>query len=122
MRATSAGPTRTSPSGRAQQLPERWHWKRKGYASAGGADLGAQRSCVYPAPRQEGRLSERIRVVSPVDGRIVAERALASDAEIAALLARARTAQAAWRQVPLRERQAIALRFVEACEANARAI
>ena len=47
---------------------------------------------------------DRIRVVSPADGRIVAERALASDGEIAALLARARTAQASWREVPLRER------------------
>ncbi|HVN40418.1 MAG TPA: aldehyde dehydrogenase family protein, partial [Myxococcota bacterium] len=64
-------------------------------------------------------MSERIRVVSPVDGRIVAERALADGAAIAALLARARGAQAAWRQVPLAERQAVASRFVEAFEARA---
>jgi acyl-CoA reductase-like NAD-dependent aldehyde dehydrogenase len=64
-------------------------------------------------------MSERIRVVSPVDGRIVAERELADGAAIAALLARARRAQAAWKDVPLGDRRAIASRFVEAFEARA---
>ena len=67
-------------------------------------------------------MSERIRVVSPADGRIVAERALASDGEIAALLARARTAQASWRDVPLASRQQLVSAFVDAFESRAREI
>ena len=64
-------------------------------------------------------MSERIRVVSPVDGRIVAERPLAGDAEIAALLARAGAAQQSWRATPLAERQARVSAFVDAAEARA---
>ena len=67
-------------------------------------------------------MSERIRVVSPVDGRIVAERALASPSEIAALLARAREARRGWCRVPLRERQALVSAFVAAAEARTGAI
>jgi acyl-CoA reductase-like NAD-dependent aldehyde dehydrogenase len=67
-------------------------------------------------------MSERIRVVSPVDGRIVAERALASPSEIAALLARAREARRGWCRVPLRERQALVSAFVAAAEARTEAI
>lgn len=67
-------------------------------------------------------MSLRIRVVSPVDGRIVAERPLASDAEIAALLARSREAQPRWAAVPLRERQAVCAAFVDAAESRAPAI
>jgi acyl-CoA reductase-like NAD-dependent aldehyde dehydrogenase len=67
-------------------------------------------------------MSLRIRVVSPVDGRIVAERPLARDAEIAALLARAREAQPRWAAVPLRERQAVCAGFVDAAESRAPAI
>jgi acyl-CoA reductase-like NAD-dependent aldehyde dehydrogenase len=67
-------------------------------------------------------MSERIRVVSPADGRIVAERSLASDGEIAALLARARTAQASWRDVPLASRQRLVSAFVDAFESRAREI
>lgn len=67
-------------------------------------------------------MSLRIRVVSPVDGRIVAERPLASDAEIAALLARSREAQPRWAAVPLRERQAVCAAFVDAAESRTPAI
>jgi len=67
-------------------------------------------------------MSLRIRVVSPVDGRIVAERSLAGDAEIAALLARAREAQRRWAEVPLPERQALCRSFVDAAESRAPAI
>ncbi len=67
-------------------------------------------------------MSLRIRVVSPVDGRIVAERPLASDGEIDALLARARQAQPRWAAIPLRERQTLCTAFVDAVEARAPAI
>ena len=52
--------------------------------------------------------------ISPVDGKVYVERPLASEAEALAALARARTAQAAWRHVPLRERQAILSKAVDA--------
>ncbi|HEY5597517.1 MAG TPA: aldehyde dehydrogenase family protein, partial [Kiloniellales bacterium] len=52
--------------------------------------------------------------ISPVDGKVYVERPLASEAEALAALARARTAQVAWRHVPLRERQAILSKAVDA--------
>ena len=52
--------------------------------------------------------------ISPVDGRVYAERPLAGEVEALAALARARTAQAAWRHVPLTERQAILSKAVDA--------
>ena len=51
--------------------------------------------------------------MSPIDGREVARRTTASGADIENALAAARTAQKAWRQAPLRERIAMALRFLE---------
>jgi acyl-CoA reductase-like NAD-dependent aldehyde dehydrogenase len=52
--------------------------------------------------------------VSPVDGREFVRRPLMSDAAIDAAVATARRAQASWRQVPLEERQAAVLRFLDA--------
>ncbi|MGQ0664988.1 MAG: aldehyde dehydrogenase family protein [Pseudomonadota bacterium] len=59
-----------------------------------------------------------LQTISPVDGRIVAERPLASAADIAAALARAKSAQAEWRRVPVAERARLLNRFVEAMEAK----
>jgi acyl-CoA reductase-like NAD-dependent aldehyde dehydrogenase len=55
--------------------------------------------------------------ISPVDAREYARRALTRDVEVDAVVARARTAQVEWAQVPLAERVAVARRFVEAMEA-----
>jgi acyl-CoA reductase-like NAD-dependent aldehyde dehydrogenase len=55
-----------------------------------------------------------ITCISPIDGTVVASRPVASDAEIAAALAAARKAQAAWRHVPIPERAAILTRAVDA--------
>ena len=52
-----------------------------------------------------------LQCISPVDGRVYAERSAASSAQIELALARARVAQRAWRQVPLGERGAIIERF-----------
>ncbi len=52
--------------------------------------------------------------ISPVDGRVYVERPLASESEALAALARARTAQTAWRHMPLRERQAILSKATDA--------
>jgi len=52
--------------------------------------------------------------ISPVDGRVYAERPLAGEAEALAALTRARTAQAAWRSVPLADRQAMLSKAVDA--------
>lgn len=51
--------------------------------------------------------------ISPVDGRIYAERVLAGPAELEQTLARAAQAQKAWAQTPLDERLAIVNRMVE---------
>ncbi len=59
-----------------------------------------------------------LKVVSPVDGRIYAERPLASAAEIATALASARKAQAAWQAVSVADRSAACLRFVDAMVAR----
>ena len=59
-------------------------------------------------------MGDRIRVISPVNGEVYAERALASESEIAGALERARQAQAAWRRVPVADRAAILARAVDA--------
>jgi len=50
--------------------------------------------------------------ISPVDGSVVAERDLATPAQIDAVLDRAVAAQRSWRQVPLRERAEVVGRLV----------
>lgn len=62
------------------------------------------------------------RTVSPIDGRIVAERPLATDAEIAAVLARARSAAADWRHVAVSERVRVMSAGVDAFVAHRDAI
>jgi acyl-CoA reductase-like NAD-dependent aldehyde dehydrogenase len=59
-------------------------------------------------------MDHRIRVISPVDGQVYAERAVANEGEIAGALDRARRAQEAWRKVPVAERAAILSRAVDA--------
>ncbi len=54
-----------------------------------------------------------LKTISPVDGRVYVERPLAGDNEIAAALARAREAQAAWRGTSVTERCAVVSRFVD---------
>jgi acyl-CoA reductase-like NAD-dependent aldehyde dehydrogenase len=62
------------------------------------------------------------RTISPVDGRVLVERELASGQHIDAALDRAVRAQQSWRTTPLQERIAFCLRAVEAMEAHADAI
>jgi acyl-CoA reductase-like NAD-dependent aldehyde dehydrogenase len=59
-------------------------------------------------------MGDRIRVISPVDGEVYVERALAGDREIAAALDRAQRAQKEWRRVAVAERTVILSRAVEA--------
>ncbi len=54
---------------------------------------------------------------SPIDGTVVARRRTASAAEIDAALTAARKAQAEWSRVPVKERAAAMLRFLEAMRA-----
>jgi acyl-CoA reductase-like NAD-dependent aldehyde dehydrogenase len=60
-----------------------------------------------------------LKTISPVDGRVYAERPAATAAEIEATLQRAQTAQRLWRSVPIAERAAIMERFCVAFEADA---
>lgn len=62
------------------------------------------------------------RTISPVDGRVAAERELASPARIEAVLRSAAEAQRGWRATRLDERIAILNRFVEVMEARAEVI
>ncbi len=57
---------------------------------------------------------ETIRIVSPIDGSIVAERPYATDAEVEAAIGRARAAQAEWAAVPVAERAARCLAMLDA--------
>jgi acyl-CoA reductase-like NAD-dependent aldehyde dehydrogenase len=59
------------------------------------------------------------RTVTPIDGSVVVERALASDAEIEATLVHALEAQRRWAEVPVAERAAICTRAVEWCVSRA---
>ena len=63
-------------------------------------------------------MSERLKTISPVDGRVYVERELAGPRQIAETLARAAPAQQAWKKTPVLERQKILLKAVEAFVAN----
>jgi acyl-CoA reductase-like NAD-dependent aldehyde dehydrogenase len=55
-----------------------------------------------------------VKIISPIDGSVYAERPLTSDAELDAAVSRARAAQAEWALVPLRERVKHCLAFLDA--------
>jgi len=59
-------------------------------------------------------MAETLKVITPVDGSVYVERPLATWREVDEALSEARRAQAAWKLVPIHERAALALRFVEA--------
>lgn len=58
-------------------------------------------------------MSDTLKVISPVDGSVYVERPLATWAEVDGALSAAKAAQAAWKYVPVAERAALCLRFVE---------
>lgn len=58
------------------------------------------------------------RCVSPVDGRVYAERPVSTEEEVSSALAAARRAQRSWKRVPIDERAAVCTRFVEAFTAR----
>jgi acyl-CoA reductase-like NAD-dependent aldehyde dehydrogenase len=66
--------------------------------------------------------SDTLTTISPVDGRVLAQRSAATAGEIEAALARARAVQPAWRAVPLGERVALIERFCSQFERRARDI
>jgi acyl-CoA reductase-like NAD-dependent aldehyde dehydrogenase len=59
------------------------------------------------------------RTISPIDGQELVTRPLATGEQIDSVLTRAVTAQKLWRAVPLAERIAVCLRFVELMERDA---
>ncbi|MFD1253309.1 Succinate-semialdehyde dehydrogenase [NADP(+)] 1 [Devosia equisanguinis] len=59
-------------------------------------------------------MSDSVEIISPVDGRVYATRQLASPPEIDSAMTRARSAQRAWRAVPVAERVAAVGRMVDA--------
>jgi acyl-CoA reductase-like NAD-dependent aldehyde dehydrogenase len=63
-------------------------------------------------------MANTLKCVTPVDGSVYVERKLAGAPEIEAALARARKAAGEWRHVPIRERQAMLSRAVDAFVAN----
>ncbi len=66
--------------------------------------------------------SKTLRCISPIDGACYVERTLASSEEAQQAVARARTAQAEWRQAPIAERQRLLGRAVDAFLAQGEAI
>jgi len=63
-------------------------------------------------------MAQTIQVRSPIDGRIYAERPLATAQEIENAVAAAKAAQRAWEQVPVAARAVLCRRFVEAMRAK----
>ncbi len=57
---------------------------------------------------------DTVKIISPIDGSVYAERPLASDGEINGAVERARAAQADWSLRPVAERAGFALRFLDA--------
>ena len=60
-----------------------------------------------------------LKTITPIDGSVLLERPLATDAQIESNLAAAVAAQREWRRVPLAQRVAICRRMVEWCVAHA---
>ena len=59
-------------------------------------------------------MSERAKIISPVDGSVYAERPVARDADIEAAVSSARAALPAWKAVPVAERGRYILAFLDA--------
>ncbi|MBN9008783.1 MAG: aldehyde dehydrogenase family protein, partial [Rhizobiales bacterium] len=59
-----------------------------------------------------------LKIISPVDGSVYAERPLADDATVRATLERAKKAQRDWRRVPVGERVKVGTAFVDAMVAD----
>jgi acyl-CoA reductase-like NAD-dependent aldehyde dehydrogenase len=59
-------------------------------------------------------MTETVRIVSPVDGRVYAERPVATGAEVEAAVSRAKAARKAWGEVTVRERAKFLNHFVDA--------
>jgi acyl-CoA reductase-like NAD-dependent aldehyde dehydrogenase len=55
-----------------------------------------------------------VKIISPIDGLLYAERALATDTALDAAVSRARAAQAEWARVPVAERATASLAFLDA--------
>lgn len=63
-------------------------------------------------------MNETLKIISPVDNSVYAERPLADDKEVLLVLMRGRAAQAKWREVPVAERVKIATAFTDAMVAD----
>lgn len=59
-------------------------------------------------------MTETVKIVSPIDGRVYAERKVASGAEIEAAVANARYAKLAWGEVTIKERGKVLGHFLDA--------
>ncbi|HEV7344365.1 MAG TPA: aldehyde dehydrogenase family protein [Devosia sp.] len=59
-------------------------------------------------------MTETVKIISPIDGSVYAERPLATGAEIDSALLRARAARQAWHETTIVERQKIVSHFVDA--------
>ncbi len=59
-------------------------------------------------------MSSTVKIISPIDGSVYAERPVIEDAALEGVASRARAAQAEWAQVPVKERVAKALSFLDA--------
>src|SRR5215203_5984079 len=58
-------------------------------------------------------MAETVKIISPIDGSVYAERPVATGAEIEAAVARAGAARKAWSQVTVRERAKFLSHFVD---------
>ena len=67
-------------------------------------------------------MTATLQCISPIDGSVYVERALASEGQADAAVERARAAQAAWRRIAIGERQALLSRAVDAFVAKGEAI
>lgn len=63
--------------------------------------------------------AKMLRTISPVDNSVLVERPLQTAADIDAALTRAKAAQKSWRSVPMAEKQALMLKFMDALVAKA---
>ncbi len=59
-------------------------------------------------------MAQTVKIISPIDGSVYAERPFIADAALEGVVSRARAAQAEWAHVPVKERVTKALAFLDA--------
>src|SRR5579863_7208026 len=72
------------------------------------------RGTSAPSPAEGASMTETVKIISPIDGSVYAERPVADDAAIETAVVKARHAKQSWGEVTIAERAKFLSHFVDA--------